>query len=78
MAQALSKASAHVSKGDVAERHDRREYVPKSADRSLGGNEHGAQIRQKPPSPQAGRAEHRPAPAHAAGAPHRLGTFSFI
>ena len=37
MAQALSKASAHVSKGDVAERHDRREYVPKSADRSLGG-----------------------------------------
>ena len=49
-----------------------------AADRSLGGNEHGAQIRQKPPSPQAGRAEHRPAPAHAAGAPHRLGTFSFI
>ena len=41
-----------------------------AADRSLGGNEHGAQIRQKPPSPQA--------PAHAAGAPHRLGTFSFI
>lgn len=37
MAQALSKASAHVSSGDVAERHDRREYVPKSADRSLGG-----------------------------------------
>lgn len=37
MAQALSKASAHVSSGDVAERHDRREYVPKNADRSLGG-----------------------------------------
>lgn len=37
MAQALSKASAHVSRGDVAERHDRREYVPKNADRSLGG-----------------------------------------
>ena len=37
MAQALSKASAHVSSGDVAERHDRREYTPKSADRSLGG-----------------------------------------
>lgn len=37
MAQALSKASAHVSSGDVAERHDRREYTPKNADRSLGG-----------------------------------------
>lgn len=37
MAQALSRASAHVSSGDVAERHDRREYVPKNADRSLGG-----------------------------------------